>query len=495
MRERTREEGRQELRRLFVFSEGGDDVVPADVLRDLQRESKEQTASLKSFTDDLASGLKLSEETLHSMVSQLGEVVREQVVDQLTPSISGIYENTKQMAGARQESQTEVVAHAIQGLQESLGRMFEEFQSSVSGSTQTQMDDLATRIGEAGAGLGAFAERMEAVIDGLRGHVDDTRELMGDSSKRLIEQMRGETAAQAATLTEMRDSFRQSADSSASALSGAMETIASRLETVGERLGNDAAEASDRLNTASTEALGLLMASLQEAVEEQSRMIAEGAAAAGTAAASVAQTMQSESTQAAARIRGASEDLVERVETLLGNHARVVADMQGSLGRMGEVLAQGESFVGQIASATTSIADTEGALTAATAHLAATSTSLESTGSSLLSAGAQFQEQADAISARNVEAVIKIEGLLQRSAEAASQFADMRDGIEGVFQEIESGLDRYESAVRDNVNKHLADFTSQFSTSVNALAGTVESLSGIAEELTDVYERARRVSR
>ena len=489
------EQGREDLRGLLVFSDGVNDVRPADVLRDLQRESGEQTKSLKSFTDDLASGIKLSEETLAKMVSQLGGVVEEQVVDKLTPAISGIHENTTRMAGARQESQTEVVAHAIQELQQSLARMFADFQSAVAGSTQSQMDDLATKIAEAGAGLGAFAERMEEVSDSLRGHVDETRRLMTGSAERILAQINAETASQAAALAEVRDSFRQAADSSASSLSDAMDDVAGRMQTVGERLGNDALQAGERLNSAGAEALELLTASMDEAAERQSRLVAEGAAAAGDAATSVARAIRTESAQALSEIGGATSELVGRVERLLADHARVLATIDQAIERMGEVLGHSESFVTQVAAAAAQVATTEGSLEEAAAALRTTSTSLENTGASLLSTMEQFGEHADEISARNIEAVMKIEGLLQESARVASTFGVIRDGIADVFKEIESGLDRYENAVRENVGRHLVDFTSQFSASVDALSGTVDQLREAAEEMADVFERARTARR
>ena len=67
-------------------------------------------------------------------------------------------------------------------------------------------------------------------------------------------------------------------------------------------------------------------------------------------------------------------------------------------------------------------------------------------------------------------------------------FQTIEDGLNGIFAEIEQGLNTYADATRESLSKYLTDFSEQLSQASVALARNVEILRDSVEGLTDMNE-------
>ena len=67
-------------------------------------------------------------------------------------------------------------------------------------------------------------------------------------------------------------------------------------------------------------------------------------------------------------------------------------------------------------------------------------------------------------------------------------FQAIDEGLNGIFVEIEHGLNNYADTTRETINKYLTDFSEQLGQASEALAGNVKILKDSVEELTEMNE-------
>ena len=69
-----------------------------------------------------------------------------------------------------------------------------------------------------------------------------------------------------------------------------------------------------------------------------------------------------------------------------------------------------------------------------------------------------------------------------------SKFEIIKTGLNGIFAEVEEGLTRYSSVVKDSINDYLSEFATQLTTASEKLAGSIETLDEFFETISDKLE-------
>ncbi|MDR1979264.1 MAG: hypothetical protein LBQ42_11085 [Synergistaceae bacterium] len=80
----------------------------------------------------------------------------------------------------------------------------------------------------------------------------------------------------------------------------------------------------------------------------------------------------------------------------------------------------------------------------------------------------------------------KISDLRAIHADYVTQFPTIRDGLQGVFAELSTGLNDFQNAVREQMNNSIADFSRTFADAANTLSGAVQELSEDIEEMHNI---------
>ncbi len=130
---------------LTSTDENGNTIKPGNVFRDIYKESQKQSTSLQTFSSDLAL-------TISAGFEQILNNPTEGVVAELKLVKAEI----ESLGNKLKDPATDMTQNIVKELQESMGKMIEEFKTSMSGDTKNEMERLAGLLGQAGGSLTDF---------------------------------------------------------------------------------------------------------------------------------------------------------------------------------------------------------------------------------------------------------------------------------------------------------------------------------------------------
>ena len=537
------------------------------------------------------------------------EVIGNTIAEKLAPSFNNLNTVVEELRRQKEESSTEAIE-----------KLVEQFQTSLSGSAMAQMEALAETVGKASESLITLPEQLTRVMEGVQEQVQQTRNLLSQTSQEQAGQMKGmmddmlkafqnavatqqgrltETTEQvndemkeiAADIRNLLESAANRADEQLSQriaeieqtsaqsiqtlqtaiteLQGAITSVASKtgtetveminrlrglLEATATRTDEQLAKQTTEMEKASAQSIQTLQATvteLQEAItsvasktsEESAAMIellreslesaatrtdeqlAQRTAEVEKASAQSIQALQTaitelqrsisltasqtsaESEAMANRMRGLVEQSADRldkvfqtgeqsVSTLLRQQGAQIREVNAQIANSQETLEKGREMLEAMGTSLTSVRQLLETINGLSARLMTGAAQLESAGKNLTQASTAFNEENEKYLSANRETIAELQRVLGQSRQllndSVQRFKTIDDGLKSIFAEIEKGLTTYSTTANESINTYLREFSRQLSSAATALAGSVQALNDVVDELTDTAERLTR---
>jgi len=172
--------------------ENGNLIKPGNLLRDIYEESRKQSNSLQSFSTDLAITISSGFEEIIN--NPAGGVVAE---------LRLVRNEIENLGKKLQDPATDMTQNIVKDLQDSLGKMIEDFKNSVSGDTKKEMEDLAKLLGQAGGALLDFPSKLQVMTDNLNENLRAVQEVFKVISNNTILQSNEATIQMKNQIDEM----------------------------------------------------------------------------------------------------------------------------------------------------------------------------------------------------------------------------------------------------------------------------------------------------
>ncbi|MCX8483153.1 MAG: methyl-accepting chemotaxis protein [Crocinitomicaceae bacterium] len=174
--------------------ENGNSVKPGNIMRDLYEESMKQSNSLQTFSTDLALTIsagfeKILNDPNEGVVAELKLVKAE---------IEGLGNKLKDPA-------TDMTQSIVKELQESMGKMIEEFKTTMSGDTKNEMEHLAKLLGQAGGSLTDFPIKLQTMTDNLNDNFRGLQDIVKQISQQTLSQSEQSTSEMRKQVEEMSE--------------------------------------------------------------------------------------------------------------------------------------------------------------------------------------------------------------------------------------------------------------------------------------------------
>ena len=183
------------LKDFFLYQdEAGNAVKPGNVFRDIYKESLKQSVALQTFSTDLANLIEAGFEKILNDPEK--GVVHE--LEELKSEIVGL-------GSKLQDPASEMTQNIVKDLEVAMANMVEEFKVSVSGSAKTEMENLTTLLGEAGASLNSFPNKLEAMTQNLNTNFGSLQEVVSQISRQTLQQSEESTGAMRRQVEEMSE--------------------------------------------------------------------------------------------------------------------------------------------------------------------------------------------------------------------------------------------------------------------------------------------------
>ena len=182
---------------LTSVDDNGNVIKPGNVFRDLYKESLKQSNSLQSFSSDLALTIeagfqKILNDPSEGVVAELKLVKAE---------IEGLGNKLKDPA-------TDMTQNIVKELQESMGKMIEEFKTSMSGDTKNEMERLAHLLGQAGGSLTDFPMKLQNMTDNLNENFRGLQDVVKQISQQTLSQSEDSTNTMKKQVEHMSEILR-----------------------------------------------------------------------------------------------------------------------------------------------------------------------------------------------------------------------------------------------------------------------------------------------
>lgn len=168
---------------LLATDENGNTIKPGNVLRDIYEESKKQSKALQTFSTDLAL-------TISAGFEQILNNPTEGVVAELKLVKAEI----ESLGNKLKDPATDMTQSIVKELQDSMGKMIEEFKTSMSGDTKNEMERLAGLLGQAGGSLTDFPVKLQTMTDNLNENFRGLQEIVQQISKQTLAQSEESTS-------------------------------------------------------------------------------------------------------------------------------------------------------------------------------------------------------------------------------------------------------------------------------------------------------------
>lgn len=187
-----------ELRSEFSSTDdNGNTIKPGNIFRDIYKESAKQSNALQTFSSDLAL-------TISAGFEQILNNPTEGVVAELKLVKAEI----ESLGNKLKDPATDMTQSIVKELQESMGKMIEEFKTSMSGDTKNEMERLAGLLGQAGGSLTDFPAKLQNMTDNLNENFRGLQDVVQQISKQTLSQSQDSTNAMKKQVEDMSEILR-----------------------------------------------------------------------------------------------------------------------------------------------------------------------------------------------------------------------------------------------------------------------------------------------
>lgn len=192
------EELKNNFQESFTYiDENNNKIIPANVFRDIYNESIKQSNSLQTFSSDLAL-------TISAGFEQILNNPTEGVVAELKLVKAEI----ESLGNKLKDPATDMTQSIVKELQESMGKMIEEFKTSMSGDTKNEMEHLAKLLGQAGGSLTDFPTKLQNMTDNLNENFRGLQDVVQQISQQTLSQSQDSTNAMKKQVEDMSEILR-----------------------------------------------------------------------------------------------------------------------------------------------------------------------------------------------------------------------------------------------------------------------------------------------
>jgi hypothetical protein len=171
------------IRKLFdeymqVKDQDGNLISTSNLILNSQIELEQQTAALKSFSTDLADGIRISTETVMTLGDKIGNIFSQTIQKEFKPVLENLDVSVKHLRETKEESAGKFVEEMIGKLEIAINELVGSFQQSIDGSTSSYFNDL-------GQTIGSFINMLEGYPETMKSMMTSFSELMQNQEDKL----------------------------------------------------------------------------------------------------------------------------------------------------------------------------------------------------------------------------------------------------------------------------------------------------------------------
>jgi len=463
-----------------------------------------------------------------NIASNVREAVGSAMLEKMAPALEDVAKSVNGLVPIIESLRAEKAESSVEAIRE----IVEEFRVSLSSTTSVELERLSKLIAEAGGGLAEFPTQLNAMMGLLQEQLQQTKTMLEQSATEAQTETQRRSEELEKVFSELLEKLQQGIgqqqkaieQSSAKANEGAIAATAMIREeaertstTLEENIGNlirlqqeqlqqtkamleqstseAQAEAQRRSEELENVFAGLLE-KLQQGISQQRKTVEESATKASEEAATATAMMREEAERAATKFGETIGELQKNVAELLDRQSNNVQIVDNLIANAEDILKQGSALANSMNTTIGTVRETIGQIQTVSQQFTDSAKTLKLSGENLQYSTEEFALQNAEYLTANRET---LEKMLQSQAESekllsvfADKFTVIENGLGGIFNQVNQGLNSYAAITRETINNYLRDFSTQLAEASKQLAGSVEALGENMEDLADTFSSVRR---
>lgn len=444
---------RSEFESKLVYSnESGENTTIGNAIREILTENMEQSKALKSFSTDLA--LELN--------SGFDEILSRQMQQKILPLMESVDATTKsvidhidQMASTVASPASSMMESVVDELKKSMSTIIDEFKNNLSSSATSQLEALAIQLGTASQTMGDFPKNMENISNTLQVTIDEVKNAIAEISK-----------------------------TSANANSAAMQQMQEQI-----------AFATGSISNAITEVKAVMTGITQSSQVQSNQMIAKLTEASEKMGSFLDNTITSLSSSVQNSMKSITDDVTNKQADLIALQEDTTTQTKRLLEAFNVGLERLEKMNEYVTGTMNSFKQAQGEISISTGNLKTISGDMKLSTELFNKVQGEYTEKLNQLQLSSQRGIDQIAELLrgsgQMTADYAQKFELIKQGLSGIFVDLQNGLTEYSRTVQATTQKYLDQYSSNLTQTTDALASTIQQQGEIVEMLNDTLSKNR----
>lgn len=439
--------------KLSYTNDEGNQSTVGFAIREILKENSEQSKALKSFSTDLA--IQLNEGFDEVLSKQMQQKILP-LMENVDTTTKAIIEHIDQMASTVASPASNMMESVVTELKNNMTQIIEEFKTSLSGSTTAELEKLASSLGTATQAMGNFPKDMENISSTLQVTIEEVKNAITEISntsansnsaamKQMQEQITFATTSISNAITEVKEVMSNITQSSQQS----SQDIINKLTTASEQIGQF-------LNTTIAQISSSVQQSMKSVTEDVNSKQADLLA------------LQEDTTDKTKRLLEAFNQGLERLE------------------KMNEYVTGTMNMFQQA----------QGQITGSTAHLQTITSDMKIATEVFHKSQNDYQDKMIDLNRLSQNNIDSISGLLKDSGELSKDYVDkfeiIKQGLSGIFAQLQKGLSDYSITVHATTQKYLEQYASSLTDTTDALSSNINQIGDLVETLADAINKIKR---
>lgn len=445
---------RQELNdKLTYTNKDGEPATVGNAIREILTENSEQSKALKSFSTDLA--IELNDRFDETLSRQMQQKILP-LMENVDTTTKSIVDHIDQMAATVASPASNMMESVVAELKNSMNKIIEEFKTGLSGSTTAELEKLAVSLGTATQAMGNFPKEMENISATLQVTIEEVKNAITEISntsansnsaamKQMQEQITFATTSISNAITEVKDVMSNITQSSQQS----SQDIINKLSSASEQMGQF-------LNTT----ISQISSSVQQSMKD----------------------VTDDVTSKQSDLLALQEDTTERTKKLLETFNNGLDRLE----KMNEYVTGTMNMFQQA----------QGQITGSTAHLQTITSDMKVATEVFHKSQNDYQGKMVEIQRLSQNNIDSISGLLKDSGELSKdyveQFDVIKQGLTGIFAQLQKGLADYSITVHATTQKYLEQYASSLTDTTDALSSNINQIGELVETLVDAINKIKK---
>ena len=444
---------RSEFESKLVYSnESGERTTMGNAIREILTENIEQSKALKSFSTDLALELNNGFDEILSRQMQQKILPLMESVDATTKSV---IDHIDQMASTVASPASGMMESVVDELKKSMSAIIDEFKNNLSGSATSQLEAIAIQLGSASQTMGDFPRNMENISNTLQVTIDEVKNAIAEISK-----------------------------TSANANSTAMQQMQEQI-----------AFATGSISNAITEVKDVMSGITQSSQEQSNQMIAKLSEASEKMGSFLDNTINSLSSSVQNSMKSITDDVTNKQADLIALQEDTTTQTKKLLEAFNVGLERLEKMNDYVTGTMNSFKQAQSEISISTGNLKTISGDMKLSTELFNKVQSEYTEKLNQLqlsSQRSIDQIAELfRGSGQMSADYAQKFELIKQGLSGIFVDLQNGLTEYSRTVQATTQKYLDQYSSNLTQTTDALASTIQQQGEIVEMLNDTLSKNR----